>query len=192
MVRPSNRADRDAIALRKHLDRWLSIVELYARRRPGRRRVEPAAYAALHRALLAACRAPGTWEPARREALDRLVAPWLSTVTLARADRELLADLLARLRALQRELGGRRHPAGALVRGARGALTAAGATALAAALVAASGLGPETVAGLPSEAGRMIRLASRAAGVGAVERWGALAAAAIAASVFLASRATKH
>jgi hypothetical protein len=91
--------------------RWTAVVEGYARRR-GWSVVGPAAYDALYHDLIASCRAvadsddAATREYGRR--LEALVRPWLSTSVLERSDREILVDLSARCRRIDRELNGRR------------------------------------------------------------------------------------
>jgi len=100
--------------MRARWSRWTSIVEAFAHRLPSRRRLDPKEYTALYRELLAECRAaaegaePG--EPSGLEDLESLVRPWLSLSTLAQVDREILAGLLARCRAVERQLGGRSWP----------------------------------------------------------------------------------
>jgi len=92
--------------------RWTATVELFANRRSARHRVRLESYATLHRELIAACRssAASADEENRAyfEGLERLVTPWLSPKTLARADGEIIASLLARCREVEREIGGRR------------------------------------------------------------------------------------
>ena len=90
--------------------RWTKVVAWFAGRDPGRLRLDPAEYEALHRALLAACRAlaqkadPGRAFPL--DGLQQLVQPWITAASLEQADGELLADLLARCRVIDLELGG--------------------------------------------------------------------------------------
>src|SRR4051812_4508289 len=97
-------------ALRDCWRRWTVIVDLFARGRPARRRVDPAVYNTLHRELLTTCRSladsAGEESRAYYERLEELARPWLSPKTLAHADREILDGLLARCRAVEAELGG--------------------------------------------------------------------------------------
>src|SRR3954453_20371674 len=109
--------------LRARWGRWTGIVEAFARRRPSRRRVDPAGYGALRRDLLADCRAAaeaaGPAGAAGLEDLESLVRPWLCPEALARADREILEGLLARCREIERRLGGRGPGAALRVAAAR-------------------------------------------------------------------------
>jgi hypothetical protein len=100
----------DLDTLRRCWRRWTAVVELFAKHRRGRRRVDPGAYAALHGELLAACRSlagrtEGELAAFYRE-LEALAQPWLSPEVLARADGRLLADLLRRCRKKAHGLGG--------------------------------------------------------------------------------------
>jgi hypothetical protein len=107
------RADRNGVpaalrSLRPCWGRWTAVVELFANRRPGRRRVDPQAYLEVHRGLTEACRTsvdrgeePG---PDFFRRLEGLVLPWLDTSVLAKADREILLDLLAPCRDVEKEL----------------------------------------------------------------------------------------
>ena len=95
--------------LKIHWRRWVDIVELFARRRPRRGRVDPREYAVLHRKLTQECR---TLAESASEAdgvfyrnLEEMVQPWLTMSVLGRADREILVDLLARCRQVDRQLG---------------------------------------------------------------------------------------
>jgi hypothetical protein len=109
MGRSNERAD--LAALTRRWRQWTAVVELFARRRRARRRVNPAAYERLHRELLASCRslaatANGSRGPLCRN-LEALVGPWLTPEALERADGELRVDLLKRCRQSEREFGGR-------------------------------------------------------------------------------------
>jgi hypothetical protein len=99
--------------VRRCWERWARLVELFALRRPERRRVKGKDYALVHRELLAACRQARTGaEPELQEFYNRLevlAEPWLTTRTLDQADAEILLDLLARCRAVERQLGSRRR-----------------------------------------------------------------------------------
>jgi hypothetical protein len=99
--------------LREDWGRWTTIVWLFTRRRPSRRRIDPRAYAALRDDLLAACRslAEAETDGMKRSyyaGLEETVRPWLSPRVLARTDREILSALLHRCREVERELSGRR------------------------------------------------------------------------------------
>jgi hypothetical protein len=103
------RAERDF--LRDRWSRWTAIVALHARRRPGRRGVDPRAYATLRNDLIAACRSLAEADGERRSyytALEDLVRPWIDLRVLARTDREILCTLLSRCREVEQDLGGRR------------------------------------------------------------------------------------
>jgi hypothetical protein len=95
-------------ALRRSWQRWTAIVALFALRRPGRHRVDPREYARLHQDLLQACRGlAGTAEELGRpfyRHLESLVEPWLTPQVLAEGDREVLLDLLGRVRRAGRGL----------------------------------------------------------------------------------------
>jgi hypothetical protein len=107
----SSGGSTELVALRARWRRWTAIVELFANRRRGRGRVDPQAYRALHRELTERCRslAASADEPARSsyQTLENLVQPWLNPGVFAKADREILDDLLARCRRAERELGER-------------------------------------------------------------------------------------
>jgi hypothetical protein len=103
-------------SLKSRWRRWTAIVELFASRRRGRSRVNPQAYRTLHRELTECCRslAASADEPARVfcRTLEDLAQPWLNPGVLAKADREILDDLLIRCRQAESELGERtRDPA---------------------------------------------------------------------------------
>jgi hypothetical protein len=89
--------------------RWTAVVELFARRRRARRRVDPTAYERLHRELLGACRSlAGAADEGRRQCsrrLEELAGPWVSPEALERSDREACIDLLAQCRRAEREFG---------------------------------------------------------------------------------------
>jgi hypothetical protein len=97
-------------SLATHWRRWSAVVELFARRRPARRRVDPREYRALYCELTASCRdlASAGDEAGRAyyERLEATVRPWLSLRALEHADREVLGSLLDRCRQVDRELGG--------------------------------------------------------------------------------------
>jgi hypothetical protein len=104
--------ENELAALRKGWRRWTAIVELFARRRRARQRVDPQAYYMLRHEVLDACQvlADMATEKRRRafyQALASLVQPWLTPHTLIQADREILFDLLSRCRRAERELNGR-------------------------------------------------------------------------------------
>jgi hypothetical protein len=97
--------------LRVRWCRWTAIVELFADRRRGRFRVDPRVYQATHRGLTEACRSRADSSDEAERAfyrnLEGLVQPWLDTGVFARADREILLDLLIRCRQAERDLGSR-------------------------------------------------------------------------------------
>jgi hypothetical protein len=101
--------------------RWTEIVAGFASREPGRFRLDPVEYEAFHRALLRACQDRAHASDAQRAAwldsLEFLVEPWITAGSLEQADQELLTDVLARCRSIDREMNGRdwtrpvrRHP----------------------------------------------------------------------------------
>ena len=96
-------------ALKTHWRRWVDIVDLFARRRPGRRRVDPQMYVVLYKALIQECRklaeSANEVEGTFYRYLGDLVQPWLTPSVLARADRDILIDLLVRCRQVERQLG---------------------------------------------------------------------------------------
>jgi hypothetical protein len=99
------------IALRRRFNRWAAAVELFARRRPARKRVDPHAYVEAHRELVASCRVLATSanevEAAFYRYIEELAQPWLDLAILARADRDILFDLLIRCRHVEAQLGRR-------------------------------------------------------------------------------------
>jgi hypothetical protein len=86
-------------------------VELFARRRAARNRIDTAEYAQLHRDLVDRVRALGRnasdVEAAFYRYLEDLVQPWLDLQVLGRAEREILFDLLIRCREVEVQLGRR-------------------------------------------------------------------------------------
>jgi hypothetical protein len=86
------------------------VVEGFACRRRGWHRIRDGDYEVLHRRLLRACRSlAGTGAKARQayyQGLEALAKPWLTTRVLEQADRDILLQLLACCRRVDRELGG--------------------------------------------------------------------------------------
>jgi len=104
----------EKIALRRRFSRWAAIVELFARGRPARKRVDPQAYVTLHRELIASCRvlaaSANEVEAVSYRYLEDLAQPWLDLAVLDRADRadrDILFNLLIRCKHVQAQLGGR-------------------------------------------------------------------------------------
>jgi hypothetical protein len=91
--------------------RWVAIVELFALRRPARRRVDRHGYRILHKELLERCRSlaesANEVEASFYRYLESLAQPWLSPAVFVRADQEILLDLLVRCRQADLQLGGR-------------------------------------------------------------------------------------
>jgi hypothetical protein len=107
-MRPTEES-RECASLRKCWRQWAEIVELFARRRSTRGVVTPHEYQALHRDLIAVCRAlAGTAEESKREfyqELENLVQPWLALHVLEQTPREILFNLLARCQLVEQVLG---------------------------------------------------------------------------------------
>lgn len=85
--------------LRELWDRWSSIVTLFARRHASRKWVSLQQYEKLHAELLGECRKQAEENEELRDFchyLVDLIQPWLTCQTFTQADREILADLLAR------------------------------------------------------------------------------------------------
>lgn len=101
----------ERLALVASWRRWLAIVELFALRRPARRRVDRHEYRVLHKELLERCRSlaesANEVEASFYRYLESLAQPWLSPAVFARADQEILLDLLVRCRQADLQLGGR-------------------------------------------------------------------------------------
>jgi hypothetical protein len=97
-------------ALQESWGRWVRIVDFFARRRVSRRRVDPRAFLELHRELMKNCRAlaasANDVDAAYYRYLEELVQPWLNLDVLARADREILFDLLIRCQQIEAEIRG--------------------------------------------------------------------------------------
>ena len=105
----SRRPNRNS--LRKCWNCWTAVIALFAQRHPARRRVDPRAYAALRRELMAVCRSLAEANLRHRAyytGLEEMVRPWLNLRVLARTDRGLLGTLLQRCREVEYELNGRR------------------------------------------------------------------------------------
>jgi hypothetical protein len=102
----------EALALKNYWHRWVEIVERFALRRPSRRTVDSTQYRVLHKELTEKCRSlaasSNEVEATFYRYLEGLVQPWLTPAILARADREILQDLLARCLQAEQQLGGRR------------------------------------------------------------------------------------
>src|SRR5689334_16840465 len=98
-------------AIKTRWSRWTAIVELFARRRPSRHRVDPGSFAALRGELVAAGRSLAAsgdeTERAVAEHVESLVVPFLSTRVLEQTDGEVLYDLLTRCKEFERVLRGR-------------------------------------------------------------------------------------
>jgi hypothetical protein len=98
-------------ALTTRWSRWTTIVELFARRRPARNRVDPRSFVALRGELIAACRAlAASGDDSKRalaESLEGLVQPFLTLRVLEKTDRVVLFDLLVRCRDAERVVRGR-------------------------------------------------------------------------------------
>jgi hypothetical protein len=109
MRRPGQSPEKKT--LRKCWCRWTGIVELFARRRVGRKRVDPRAYVGLHRDVINQCRGLGAAaneeEAAFYRYVEDLAQPWLTLDVLARAEREILFDLLIRCRGVEAQLAHR-------------------------------------------------------------------------------------
>jgi hypothetical protein len=130
------REGTELFVLRRCWRRWVAILELFARRRRRRHRVDVRAYVAMHGELLAACRSladsAGGTTRAFYQGLEDLARPWLTPRVLAKADREILFDLLTRCRRVEGELCGRsRARAAAVVRRSLSLLAALAALATA-------------------------------------------------------------
>jgi multidrug transporter EmrE-like cation transporter len=104
-------ASPESAVLKARWRRWVKIVELFARERPACRRVDPGAYAILHKELVTSCRAlaarASDVDAAFYRYIEDLVQPWLNPLVLGRADREILLDLLVRCRQAERAFIGR-------------------------------------------------------------------------------------
>lgn len=106
------RGGLNAVAeLRSLWQRWTRIVEMFARRQRARRRVDPEVYENLHRDILDCCASLSEMvddeERLYLESLAQLALPWVTTQSFKQADRDILADLFNRCRAVDRELSGR-------------------------------------------------------------------------------------
>jgi hypothetical protein len=97
-------------ALRKRFHQWAEIVEVFARRRAARKRVDPRAYIALRREVIEECQrladSANEVDGAFYRYIENLVQPWLDLSVLARGERDILFDLLLRCRHVQTQLGG--------------------------------------------------------------------------------------
>jgi hypothetical protein len=99
---------KDLEVLRQAWRQWTEAVERLARRRRVSR-LDELVYPAVHRRTLLACqemieRSNGS-KRAQYEAWADLVQPWLNPVAFTTAEREILADLCERCRAVGRQLG---------------------------------------------------------------------------------------
>jgi len=101
----------EKLALGRCFHRWAANVDLFARRKAARKRVDPKAYVALHRELILHCRALAASgnevEAVFYRYLEDLARPWLDPAVLDRADRDILFDLLIRCQQVEEQLRGR-------------------------------------------------------------------------------------
>jgi hypothetical protein len=99
----------EVVAMKARWCRWVEVVELFARRRAGRRRIDVEGYAVLYKELIQDCRAlaesANEVEASFYRYLEDLVRPWMDPGVLARSDRDILLDLLVRCRQAERQLG---------------------------------------------------------------------------------------
>ncbi len=91
--------------------RWTEIVRLFACRRERRFAVDPDEYHVLHAELLALCREMQNRSeterlPPLQEAQD-ILAPWGTVDSLAKADKQIVCELLDRCSLAQQVLDGR-------------------------------------------------------------------------------------
>jgi serine/threonine protein kinase len=103
----SERPHRPTAELRESWRQWLSVLEVLVRGKNVR--VNELAYQSLHRTILAQCRSSGAGDtgcPVVLRCLETLVAPWLTTQTLAGIDRETLVSLHHQCLQLNEELFG--------------------------------------------------------------------------------------
>jgi hypothetical protein len=124
------RGGSNAIAeLRWYWRRWTNVVELFARSRRARKKVDPQNYEAIHADLIEACRAISSLvddeDRAYFEKLEHIALPWVSTRSFEHTNREVLSELYTRCRQVERELGGRRLTSPTLHHPLRVVLTAA-------------------------------------------------------------------
>jgi hypothetical protein len=105
-----NMVIRQSAALPVLWRRWTELISGFAERQARRARFDASEYEALHRALLAACQAMIVHADPEHAAwltrMQQLVEPWMTAATLEKIDKELLADVLARCRAIDQEMGG--------------------------------------------------------------------------------------
>jgi hypothetical protein len=96
-------------ALRRHWRRWTQFVALQVRHQGAQVVAAAQEYQTLHQELMAACVAVGgAAEGTTREfyqRLENLARPWLTASALAQADHEILLNLLAHCRYVEKELG---------------------------------------------------------------------------------------
>ncbi len=121
--------------------RWTRIVHRFAVRHEPCHAIDPTEYQAMHAALTKQCRAM-----AEGHDLLEILAPWVNLDSLARADRQLVCQLLGRCRQMQQELDGP-STARSIRHRARQVLLVAGLAALAGVvLLALCSSGPLTSA----------------------------------------------
>jgi hypothetical protein len=100
-------------ALAKDLRRWMGCVEAIARDRSARLHLDRHAYQTLHERVIAQAQVlVGSGSGDIRSIAQEVVAtvqPWISPLTLEKADGEILSDLLDRCRRIERALLGRRR-----------------------------------------------------------------------------------
>jgi hypothetical protein len=101
----------ERVALQKCWGRWTKVVELFARRRRARKRVDAKDYVTLHHELIQKCRlmaeSANDMEAPFYRSLEELVRPWLNLAILERAERDILFDLVTRCRQVHERLRGR-------------------------------------------------------------------------------------
>src|SRR6516165_283091 len=97
--------------LMRHWRQWTSIVELFARRRRARLRVDAREYEKLYKEMIAVFQSEAETADLPRRAfygyLAELVRPWMTPRTLEQADGEILFDLWSKCENALRALGER-------------------------------------------------------------------------------------
>lgn len=110
----SDRTAQDRAHLATLLQEWQKVLQTIVARHKLRRRIRPERYTQLHQSIIEHCEqqlncreVPDSSRELHRRLLN-LLTPWISLEVLDRTDSGILVDLIAKCRALEARLTGRK------------------------------------------------------------------------------------
>src|SRR5262245_59881533 len=107
---PGQATTSNGASLQQRWQQWTCVIESVTQ---GRAHIDFETYHKLHEGLLQECwLQAGAAEAEKKsfyQGLERLAKPWLSPETLARADQEILREVLARCHQAEQKLGCRKR-----------------------------------------------------------------------------------